>query len=109
MSEAARSADTMTDAFADLVCADPLLLRAEFDALIAASWDSEPPTPPTGARTLVGVLDPGPPPGRGHVARDHAGRPCAWTSGPMSGRLRAEAEVSTAWDPSNPDGSHDAV
>ena len=49
---------TLTDGFADLVCADPLLLHAEFDALIAASWDSEPPTPPTGTRTLVGVVDP---------------------------------------------------
>lgn len=58
MTDAARGADTLVDGFVDLVCADPLLLRAEFDALIAASWDGEPPTPPTGTRTLVGVVDP---------------------------------------------------
>jgi hypothetical protein len=58
MSEATHGAVTLTDDFVDLVCADPSLLRAEFDALVAASWDSEPPTPPTGTRTLVGVIDP---------------------------------------------------
>ena len=50
--------DTLTDGFVDLVCSDPLLLRAEFDALVADSWDCEPPAPPTSTRTLVGVLDP---------------------------------------------------
>ncbi len=58
MFDSARGTDTLTDDFVDLVCADPLLLRAEFDALVAASWDSEPPTPPTSTRTLVGVVDP---------------------------------------------------
>jgi len=36
-------------AFVDLVCADDELMRAEFDALIAASWPTppaEPPVPP---------------------------------------------------------------
>ena len=76
MSEEARSsADTMTDGFADLVCADPLLLRAEFDALIAASWDSEPPTPPTGTRTLVGVVDPDWQPGEAPLGIECAARP----------------------------------
>jgi hypothetical protein len=85
MSEAARSAGTITDGFADLVCADPLLLRAEFDALIAASWDSEPPTPPTGTRTLVGVVDPD----------RHSGAPLLVTDGaarPRSGSLRIDEQ-----------------
>jgi hypothetical protein len=30
--------------FLDLICADEELLRAEFDALIAAGWPIEPPT-----------------------------------------------------------------
>ena len=37
-----READT---AFAELICADPQWLNAEFDALISASF-SEPPAPP---------------------------------------------------------------
>jgi hypothetical protein len=36
--------DTRT-AFLDLVYQDPDLVRAEFDALIAASWQSPPPPP----------------------------------------------------------------
>lgn len=36
--------------FADLVCGDPGLLRAEFDELIAASWDGPPPRWPFGPR-----------------------------------------------------------
>jgi hypothetical protein len=75
MSEAARGTDTMTDGFADLICADPLLLRAEFEGLIAASWDSEPPTPPTGTRTLVGVVDPGQRPDGLVSAIESAARP----------------------------------
>jgi len=42
MTLSTREADA---AFADLICADPQLLRAEFDALISASF-SEPPAPP---------------------------------------------------------------
>ena len=115
MSEEARSsADTMTDGFADLVCADPLLLRAEFDALIAASWDSEPPTPPTGTRTLVGVVDPDWQPGEAplgtSVRLDHARVRCESTSKATNGRLRHEADASqSSWDPSMQDGSHDGV
>jgi len=74
MSEAARSATTMTDGFADLVCADPLLLREEFDALIAASWENEPPSPPPGARTLVGLVDPDRRRGRVPVTTERADR-----------------------------------
>ena len=36
------------EAFADLLCADPDLTRAEFDAIIEANWGSAgPPPPPT--------------------------------------------------------------
>jgi len=58
MLDSPRGTDTLQDDFADLVCADPLLLRAEFDALVAAFWEDDPPTPPTSTRTLVGVVDP---------------------------------------------------
>jgi len=58
MFDSARGTESLTDDFVDLVCADPQLLRAEFDALVAVSWDSEPPAPPTSIRTLVGVVDP---------------------------------------------------
>lgn len=34
------------DPFVDLVYGDEELVRAEFEALIAASWDPPPPTPP---------------------------------------------------------------
>ena len=33
----------MQEAFADLVCADPDLIRAEFDAIIEANWGSADP------------------------------------------------------------------
>lgn len=44
-----RSASTMPtarEAFLDLILRDEQLLRAEFDALIAASWNPPPPSPP---------------------------------------------------------------
>jgi hypothetical protein len=37
-------------AFVDLVCADDELMRAEFDALIAASWPTPPAVPPVRPR-----------------------------------------------------------
>jgi len=37
-------------AFVDLVCADDELMRAEFDALIAASWPTPPAVPPVPPR-----------------------------------------------------------
>jgi hypothetical protein len=49
MTLAAREADA---AFADLICGDPQWLRAEFDALISASF-SGPPAPPLPAPTRV--------------------------------------------------------
>lgn len=39
-------AGTIDDAFLDIICHDEELLRAEFDALVAASWDEPPPPPP---------------------------------------------------------------
>jgi len=41
---------TTDDAFLDLVCRDEELVRAEFDALIAASWHLPPPPPPAAPR-----------------------------------------------------------
>jgi hypothetical protein len=46
---------TGQEEFLAIVCADEDLLRAEFDAIVAASWDGPVPTPP---------LRPVPPPGR---------------------------------------------
>jgi hypothetical protein len=53
--------------FLDLICADKELLRAEFDAIIAAGWPAEPPTvrgtgcrrdrPPFGSRGAVAFDD----------------------------------------------------
>jgi len=40
------AAEAKQDAFIDLICQDDDLLRAEFDALIAASWDPPPAAPP---------------------------------------------------------------
>lgn len=37
---------TVDDAFLDLIYGDEEFLRAEFDALISASWDPPPPRPP---------------------------------------------------------------
>jgi hypothetical protein len=49
MTPSTREADA---AFADLICADPQWLDAEFDALIAASF-GEPPAPPPPAPPRV--------------------------------------------------------
>jgi hypothetical protein len=38
--------ETVDEVFLDLVTHDDDLVRAEFDALIAASWDAPPPPPP---------------------------------------------------------------
>ncbi len=56
------------DAFTDLICSDDELVRAEFDALIRASW--RPPAPPAPA-AAAGPADPGRPdpgPGEGRSA-----------------------------------------
>jgi len=75
MSDAAPGVATLTDEFVEVVCADPLLLRAEFDALVAASWDCVPRPPPRSTRTLVGVVDPGGDPRRIPLAIRAVGRP----------------------------------
>ena len=50
-SGAPASTGTIDDAFLDIICHDEELLRAEFDALVAASWDEPPsPPPPAGPR-----------------------------------------------------------
>jgi hypothetical protein len=59
--DAARQID---DEFLALVYADPALLRAEFDAIIAAAWSSPPPpdhTPPADAEPPPGRAVPDPP------------------------------------------------
>jgi hypothetical protein len=61
----AREADV---SFADLICADPQWLDAEFDALISASF-SEPPAPPRPAPPWV-------PPRPGFPCRPLPRRPC---------------------------------
>jgi hypothetical protein len=42
----AASTTQTTDEFLELVCADEQLLRAEFDAIIAAQWPGSEPGPP---------------------------------------------------------------
>ena len=84
MTLSTREADA---AFADLICADPQWLRAEFDALISASF-SEPPAPPRPAPPRV-------PPRPGNPcppSRRPAPYPAAITSaatGPEHGRQRS--------------------
>jgi len=43
------STRTVDEQFLDLICSDEDLLRAEFDAIIAAEWPSPPTTPRRGA------------------------------------------------------------
>jgi len=45
-------ADRLDDEFVDLICEDDELVRAEFDALVAACWDLTPPParPPAPSR-----------------------------------------------------------
>jgi hypothetical protein len=52
------------DAFLDLIYQDEELLRADFDALIAASWPPSPPSPPTQSQPA------GQPPGWPTAAHD---------------------------------------
>jgi hypothetical protein len=83
MTVSTREADA---AFADLICADPQWLDAEFDALIAASF-GEPPAQPPPAPPRVppspGSTPPSPDPASGPAA---AAFPAA---GPGHGRQRS--------------------
>jgi len=52
------------DAFVDLVCQDDDLVRAEFDAIVAAAWPEPPAPPPPPAPPGPGdrpAAEPGPP------------------------------------------------
>ena len=60
-------------AFADIICADPQWLDAEFDALIAASYGQPPGSPPPAPPRL--------PP--------HPGTPARWSRPPQPGRIAA--------------------
>ena len=74
------------EAFAELICGDPDLLRAEFDALIGASFDEPPPPPappaPSAARPAPAHPQPGPPPTP--AAADHGRQPGAAGNNPRS-------------------------
>ena len=74
-------------AFADLICADPQLADAEFDAIIAASF-SEPPSPPPPAPPRVPPRPGTPPPPSRRPAPGLAGLPSPVT-GPEHGRQRS--------------------
>lgn len=65
--------DSAQDEFLQLICADPDLLRAEFDAIVTAGWPSDP--PPVRRRRPAGG-PPSRPPGRSVRAR-HSGDPAA--------------------------------
>jgi hypothetical protein len=85
MTVSTREADA---AFADLICADPQWLDAEFDALIAASF-GEPPAPPPPAPPRVPPR-PGstPPPSRRRTPGPAAAASPA-AAGPGLGRQRS--------------------
>jgi hypothetical protein len=74
------------EAFIELVCGDPDLVRAEFDALIGASFDDPPPPPappaPSAARPAPSHRQPGPSPTL--VSGDDLCRPGAADNNPRS-------------------------
>jgi hypothetical protein len=85
MNLATREADA---AFADLICADPQWLDAEFDALIAASF-SEPPAPPPPAPPRVPPRPGTPPPPSRRPAPGQAAATADPASGAHHGRQRS--------------------
>jgi len=54
-----QSSEALESVFIDLICQDDELVRAEFDALVAASWRLPPPEPPAPPRPAD--QPPGPP------------------------------------------------
>ena len=74
------------EAFTELICGDPDLLRAEFDALISAGFDEppQPPAPPapSAARPAPSHRQPGPSPTL--VAGDDLCRPGTADNNPRS-------------------------
>jgi hypothetical protein len=83
-----RSAD-ISESFIELVCQDEEWLRAEFDALIAAGWDTPSQSPPTAPRAERPR-----PPGRPGPAHSAPGfRPARSCSPrPSTGRSRSPPE-----------------
>jgi len=65
---------------ADLICSDPDLLHAEFDAIISAAWDSAVPTGRPRQPSVPGSASPRPP--------TTAGCPQPHPSGPPAARQR---------------------
>ena len=62
--------DVSADEFVDLVCEDVDWLRAEFEAIVAASWQDEPPVAEHGAQ-LPRPAAPGASPTPAHPAARH--------------------------------------
>jgi len=85
MTVSTREADA---AFADLICADPQWLDAEFDALIAASF-GEPPAQPPPAPPRVPPSPGSTPPPSPDPASGPAAAASPATAGPGHGRQRS--------------------
>jgi len=84
----AAAVDEVKERFLALVCADEELLRAEFDAIIAAAWDQ--PTPPTRPRPTR--RRPGPPaPRHRRVSGSAGGSPSQQHYPAGEGRRRQRA------------------
>lgn len=79
---------------ADLVCADPDLVRREFDDLIAASWDAPPPDRPRLPRRC--------PPRRPAPIGRRRHRRTAWASRPAEGAGAAAAPARERGPPDIP-------
>jgi hypothetical protein len=76
----------ISESFIDLVCQDEELLRAEFDALIAAGWDTPSQPPPVAPRAERPR-----PPGRPGPARGAPGLRPARTCPPRPGPGRSRS------------------
>jgi len=85
MPDTTRDAD-VTTAFAELVCADPAWLHAEFEAIVSAGFGT-PPSPPPAPRHRAGGNPPRPAPAsRAAVATP---RPSRLTAAPAALRQRS--------------------
>ena len=85
MTVSTREADA---AFAELICADPQWLDAEFDALIAASFGEPPAQPPPAPPRVPPSPGSTPPPSRGPASGPAAAASPA-AAGPGHGRQRS--------------------
>jgi hypothetical protein len=94
MNLATREADA---AFADLICADPQWLDAEFDALIAASFSEPPGSPPPAPPRVPPRPGSTPPPSH----RPAPGRATA-TELPASGTKHGRQRSPPAHQPADP-------